>query len=199
MTKGERTRERIVARAAEVFNRRGYAAASMAELTEATEIQKGGLYRHFESKEQLALAAFRHAMGVARQARFSLAADAAQQTALARLLEFVHLWVRPHSPLVPGGCPLLNATVAAGDGGEWLLDAVREELHSWTQRLAAVVQGGLDRREFAGVNPLQVSRFLIASLEGGLVLSRIEKSAEPLQGVADTLKSWLQRELSAPA
>ncbi len=62
MRRGEETRERIVATAAGVFNERGFAGASMADLMAATGLQKGGIYRHFESKEALALEAFDHAI-----------------------------------------------------------------------------------------------------------------------------------------
>src|SRR5262249_56602617 len=61
-TKGERTRQRIVELAAPVFNRQGYAGASLRDLIGATGLEKGGIYNHFGSKEQLALEAYDYAM-----------------------------------------------------------------------------------------------------------------------------------------
>jgi AcrR family transcriptional regulator len=58
MTKGEQTRQRIVAEAAPVFNQRGYEGSSLADLMKATGLKKGGIYRHFSSKEELAAEAF---------------------------------------------------------------------------------------------------------------------------------------------
>ena len=55
LRKGEVTRRLILERAAPVFNKRGYAGASMSELVEATGIEKGGIYNHFGSKEELAV------------------------------------------------------------------------------------------------------------------------------------------------
>ena len=60
-TKGERTRRRIVERAAALFNTRGVAGASMSDVSEAAGLEKGGVYNHFESKDALALAAFDYA------------------------------------------------------------------------------------------------------------------------------------------
>ena len=60
--KGVLTRERIVHLAAPVFNKKGYAGASMADNLAATGLQKGGIYNHFESKEQLAVEAFDYAI-----------------------------------------------------------------------------------------------------------------------------------------
>ena len=44
MPKGQKTRERIVAEAASLFNQRGFEASSMSELMEATGLEKGGIY-----------------------------------------------------------------------------------------------------------------------------------------------------------
>ena len=56
------TRQRIVELAAPVFNRQGYVGASMRDLTGATGLEKGGIYNHFGSKEQLALEAYDYAL-----------------------------------------------------------------------------------------------------------------------------------------
>ena len=61
-TKGLQTRQRIVELAAPVFNRQGYVGASMRDLIGATGLEKGGIYNHFGSKEQLALEAYDYAM-----------------------------------------------------------------------------------------------------------------------------------------
>src|SRR5712671_908790 len=58
MTKGEQTRKKIVQAAAPIFNQRGYEGSSLNDLMNATGLQKGGIYRHFSSKEELATEAF---------------------------------------------------------------------------------------------------------------------------------------------
>ena len=64
LSKGAATRQRIVELAAPVFNQRGYVGASMRDLVDATGLEKGGIYNHFGSKEQLALEAYDHAMTI---------------------------------------------------------------------------------------------------------------------------------------
>ena len=49
----EHTRRDILLAAAEVFARRGYAAATLAELAEAAGFAAPSLYRYFESKEEI--------------------------------------------------------------------------------------------------------------------------------------------------
>jgi TetR/AcrR family transcriptional repressor of nem operon len=67
MTKGEMTRRAIVEKAAALLNRRGFSGFSMSALMEAG-LEKGGIYRHFDSKEQLAAKAFEYA-GQAERSR----------------------------------------------------------------------------------------------------------------------------------
>src|SRR5580765_1175457 len=63
MAKGEETREHILRQAAEVFNRLGYAGASVSDLEAATGLRTGGIYRHFPGgKDALAREAFRYAV-----------------------------------------------------------------------------------------------------------------------------------------
>jgi AcrR family transcriptional regulator len=50
------TRDTIVAGAAEVFGRRGYGLASIADIATASGVTKGALYFHFPSKDELARA-----------------------------------------------------------------------------------------------------------------------------------------------
>src|ERR1700732_766746 len=59
--KGDETRQEIIHKAAPIFNRKGYSGAALSDLMRATGLKKGGIYRHFESKQELAVDAFAHA------------------------------------------------------------------------------------------------------------------------------------------
>jgi TetR/AcrR family transcriptional repressor of nem operon len=62
MRKGEQTRQEI--------NQKGYDGAALSDLMRATGLEKGGIYRHFGSKEELAGDAFDHAWKIAMDTRF---------------------------------------------------------------------------------------------------------------------------------
>ena len=66
MRKGEETRHEIIRKAAPIFNQKGYEGAALSDLMEATGLEKGGIYRHFDSKQQLAAEAFDYAWKLAR-------------------------------------------------------------------------------------------------------------------------------------
>ena len=70
MRKGEQTRQEIIRKAAPIFNQKGYDGAALSDLMRATGLEKGGIYRHFESKQELAGDAFDHAWKIAMETRF---------------------------------------------------------------------------------------------------------------------------------
>src|SRR5881398_2782777 len=111
----ERTREHIVRQAAELFNRRGFAGTSLSDIMAATGLQKGGIYGHFRSKEELALEAFDFA--VRQMADRFAAALEGKTDAVGRLRAIAGVFAElPVNPPVPGGCPMMNASVENDDG-----------------------------------------------------------------------------------
>src|ERR1700740_3293744 len=117
MTKGERTRRKIVEAAAPIFNKRGYEGSSLSELMEATGLKKGGIYRHFSSKEEFASEAFDFTWKAARRVRLlQLHGNASAPDQLKQLIaNFVN-----NKPPVPGGCPILNTAIDSDDGNQIL-------------------------------------------------------------------------------
>src|SRR5215510_1565957 len=131
MTKGELTRKRIVEAAAPIFNQRGYEGSSLNDLMEATGLKKGGIYRHFESKEELAAEAFDYTWEVAMKARL-LHVDE-QSSGIDKLKQFIANFVAYRSPIA-GGCPILNTATDADDGNPILRARVAKALRSWLGR-----------------------------------------------------------------
>ena len=114
MRKGEQTKQDIIRKAAPIFNQKGYEGAALSDLMRATGLGKGGIYRHFESKEELAGDAFDHAWKVAMDARF----EGTQEipNTVDRLKRIVRNFRDRRAGLVPGGCPLLNTAIDSDDG-----------------------------------------------------------------------------------
>ena len=102
MRKGEATRQRIIAAAAPIFNQRGFEGASMQDLMAATGLEKGGLYRHFANKEELATEAFRFA--IAESIKLRTAHVAEIPNAIDKLRKLIETFVETPSA-IPGGCP----------------------------------------------------------------------------------------------
>ena len=189
MNKGESTRRRIIEQAAPILNQRGFSGCSMQDIMDATGLEKGGIYRHFSSKEELAGEAFLYALEQAVKNR----TDGLEHLsgALARLQYLIHRFVETPSP-IPGGCPLLNTAVEADDGNPLLRKLVRHAFADWAKRLAAIIHQGIESGEIrSDVSAEQTADTIIAALEGGLVLSRLKGNREPLQHVESSLNQLL--------
>lgn len=187
MSKGDLTRQRIVAAAAPIFNRNGFEGASIQALMEATGLGKGGIYRHFDSKEELASEAFRYALSLSIKTRTGDLAHI--EGAVAKLEYIVARFVKAPSPM-PGGCPLMNTAVDSDDGNPILRALVRDGIADWRHRLSKVVQDGIRAGEIRkGIQPRQIANTMIATLEGALMISRLEGTKKPLQDARASLNT----------
>jgi len=197
--KGEQTRERILLRAARLFNQKGYYGSSLADLLRATGLQKGGIYNHFQSKEQLALEAFDMAIGLVGR-RFEQAIAGKRHAAdrlLAILGEFRHYAV---DPPVPGGCPIMNTAIESDDANPALRRRARLAMDRWRDFLRTIVTKGVERGELRStLDPNHVSTLLTAALEGGLMLSKLYDDPSHINAVADYLTRYVEAQLRAPA
>lgn len=172
VAKGALTRQRIIETAAPLFNRLGFSDCSMRDLMNATGLEKGGIYRHFESKQKLAVEAFRYALATTHDVRFIDLTSC--RSATDKLLHLVALFVEGPSPL-PGGCPLLNMGADQHDGNSELHDIAMEGLVEWKSRLEEILIEGIASGEIsAAVEPGQITNAFIAILEGSLMISRLE-------------------------
>ena len=197
MSKGEKTRERIVVEAASLFNRRGFEGSSMADLMQATGLEKGGIYRHFSSKEELAAEAFDYAWQASTEARLH-DLDSVSNT-VDRLKQFITNFVE-RRPSIHGGCPLLNTAIDADDGNSLLRERARKALHQWQDILSEIVITGIERKEIkSGVDPKKLSTLIIASLEGALMISRLERDRDALLQARTHLERYLESEVRARA
>ena len=190
MSKGDVTRERIVAQAAPIFNQRGYAGCSMQDVMEATGLEKGGIYRHFSSKEELAAEAFQYSWRKAMELRWG--DDASVTGAIAVLLNKVNHFVRVPSP-VPGGCPLMNTAIDADDTNPLLRRLAKDAIREWKARLSSIVEEGIGSGEVRGdVQPTRVANAIVATLEGALMISRLEGTRQAMLDAEETLKGMIE-------
>ena len=174
MRKGERTKQEIIRKAAPIFNEKGYDGAALSDLMRATGLEKGGIYRHFDSKEQLAAEAFDYAWKVALDTRFEGTQEISNT--VDRLKRIVWNFRDQRSGLVPGGCPLLNTAIDADDGNTKLRAKALAALRSWLKRLQSVIEEGKRRGEILrGVDSSELGTLIISTLEGSLMVSRLRR------------------------
>jgi TetR/AcrR family transcriptional repressor of nem operon len=191
MTKGEDTRREIVEKAAPLFNQKGFEGTSMSDLMRATGLEKGGIYRHFSSKEELASEAFDYAWQKAVERRLEGVDEAAD--AVERVKKMIDNFVDIRAGLVAGGCPLMNTAVEADDGNPALRARARGALSGWMSRLTKAAEDGIAKREIdARVDCKALGQLIISTLEGALLISRLENDRGSLDQVRRHLHGYLE-------
>lgn len=192
MRKGERTRQWIIERAAPLFNRKGYAGASISDVMAETGLQKGGIYRHFESKEGLALEAFDHAVAVmAERFATALREHATAPDRLRAIVAVFHSHVT--DPPLPGGCPVFNTAIEADDGDPALRARAREAMDRLRAMIRTTVERGIARGELqCDTDPDAFATILISTIEGGIAMSRLYDDPVHATRAAEHLTRWIE-------
>ncbi len=190
-TKGERTKAQIVAAAAPIFNERGFAGTSLSDILAATGLEKGGIYRHFESKDDLAVAAFDYAVRVleARQRRSLENA----QTALERLYACVDVFASSLThPALRGGCPMLNTAIDADDTHPALRERARQAVAHWQKLIFDIAEEAKANGELDAATESKILASVItSSLEGAIMVSRLLRDQLHMDRVVSHLRAWL--------
>jgi AcrR family transcriptional regulator len=190
--RGSKRRLSILASAAPLFNRRGFAGTSIADVLEATELEKGGLYNHFASKEELAVAAFEYAL--AQVDAYFTHALAGTASGLARLQAFIDAFERYcERPVVDGGCPLANAALEADDALPFLRERVRHGFERLRETIRHNLLRAVEKSEIPPAIDVEMQTdLIIAALEGGLLLSRAMRSRSHVRRVATALRATIE-------
>jgi TetR/AcrR family transcriptional repressor of nem operon len=196
MRKGEQTRQEIIRKAAPIFNQRGYDGAALSDLMRATGLEKGGIYRHFESKQQLAAEAFDYAWKLAIDARCEGTQDVANT--VDRLKVFVRNFRDRRAGLVPGGCPLLNTAIDSDDGHPQLRRKARGALDHWLDWLQSTVEEGKQRGEVcSAIDPAELATLMVSTLEGSLMVGRLQRKDDALDFACRHLEEYLETSVRA--
>jgi TetR/AcrR family transcriptional regulator, transcriptional repressor for nem operon len=196
MRKGEQTRREIIRKAAPIFNQKGYDGAALSDLMRATGLEKGGIYRHFGSKQELAGEAFDHAWKMAIDTRF----EGTQEipNTVDRLKQIVRNFRDRRAGLVPGGCPLLNTAIDSDDGNPQLRAKARRALGRWLDRLISIAEEGRKRGEVrSNVDSAELATLIAGTLEGSSMVSRLQRKDEPLDLACRHLEEYLEDKVRA--
>jgi AcrR family transcriptional regulator len=176
--------------ALQVFWRRGYEGASMADLTEAMGITKPSLYAAFGNKEELFRKALdRYVDGPGGYVQVALAKPTAREVVEHLLVEAADAVTDPDHP---PGCLAVQGALSCGEAAE----SIKQELmtrrangeRNLRQRFErAIAEGDLSKEADAA----DLARYISAILQGMAVQAAGGASREQLRKIAHmTLRTW---------
>ena len=177
--RGRASRERIVERAAELFAARGIAATSLDEVLAAAGAGKGQFYHYFRGRDELAAAAVgqRCAQVVA-----GLAQALRDVSSLAELEQALAGFIAGFEQMGLPGCPIGTLATEVANHNEAARLEAAAGFDAWERLLADALERMRQHGELRADAPSAVlATGLLASIEGGLVLSQVRKDVASLR------------------
>jgi|SRR5690242_8352723 TetR/AcrR family transcriptional repressor of lmrAB and yxaGH operons len=180
----------IIRAAATLFRRNGYAATGINEIAELAGAPKGSLYHYFpDGKDQIGEAAVRFAgklvIATLEKLEQEHKSAAAMMQAYCRLLAG---WMAKSG--FRDGCPISTTLLESVPQSPGIALAGREAFAAWQ----AVIARALLRDGFSKGEARRLSTFAVSSIEGALILARVESGSEPIEDVGRSLASVLRKD-----
>ncbi|WP_433944750.1 TetR/AcrR family transcriptional regulator [Paenibacillus sp. SN-8-1] len=174
MKKGEQTKQHIIIKSAELFNQKGFAGCSINEIMDATGLTKGGIYRFFSSKDEIALEAFAYALEIVAK-QFALATQG-KKSAIDKIISIFDVYADVvHHPPVKGGCPVLNMAVESDDTHPSLREKASTAMNGFLATIHQILLEGIQSKELRpDLDPSSLASFIFSILEGSIMASKLE-------------------------
>ena len=188
--KGQETRQRIVDAAADLIFQQGVAHTTIDDVRAAADVSSSQLYHYFDDKPALVRAVVDH------QADTMVGQQETIDFSTLDGLRAWRDWVIEHEREIDGsgGCPMgsLGSELAETD------PEARAHVAEGFRRWQATIQSGLREMHARGeltpeTNPDTLALGLLAALQGGLLLTQIQRDTEPLEAALDAMLELVTR------
>ena len=190
---GKTTRDAILAAALRLMHVHGYHATSLDDVLRESGVGKGNFYYHFRSKEELGYAILDQI--VAAFVESTLAPCFADPTGapLAQIRCFLdRLEQAQRDRKCMGGCAMGNLASELSDVHEGFRKRLATVFTTWHARFAEALAEAKRRGEVvAGCEPGATARFVVASLEGAILLTKVTKDIGVMEQCVGELKRYL--------
>ena len=189
--RGRETRQRIVAAAAELMFDNGVAETTLEDIRAAAGVSGSQVYHYFADKQALVRAVIDYQTDVVLDAQ---GAHLDRLDTLPGLRAWRDFLVDHQRRLgCRGGCPIgaLGAEVAENDTAARL--AAARGLRRWEGRIRDGFQAMHARGDLpVGTDPEDLALATLAALQGGLLLTQLQRETKPLEVALDAILDHIQ-------
>ena len=189
-TKGEETRERLLAMAETLILEKGYAGMSLDQLLKETDLTKGAFFHHFKGKAALARGVLeRYASNdMALFTEWSARAERLSDDPLERVLIFLRLFEEFLDGLGKPfpGCIFASFTYESRQFGPDITEYIRKSLDAWVALYIKKLEPLIERHgpDQEGVTAHGLAEMITTIIEGGFVMANAYNDA-----------TWVQRQV----
>ena len=191
--KGAATRDQILDAAARLIHLGGYHCTSVDDVLRDSGIGKVIFYYYFKSKEDLGYAIIDRIVQAFVERTLEPAFADPDGDPIAQLhgfLDRVRESQRERNCI--GGCPMGNLASELSDVHEGFRQRLAEIFSEWRVRLAEALARGKARGGLRGdFDPAGAAQFLVAALEGAILMSKVTRDIGVMENCVDELKRHL--------
>ena len=190
---GRSTREAIVEAATRLIHVHGYTKTSLDDVLRETGVGKGNFYYHFRSKEDLGYAILDRIIASFIGRTLEPCFSDPEGSPLAHIRCFLDrvLEAQRRRNCV-GGCAMGNLASELSDVHEGFRTRLAGVFTAWRERLTRALEDAQRRGEVGPeCQPQAVAQFVVASLEGAMLLSKVTKEIGVMEQCVSELKRYL--------
>ena len=188
-------RNAILDAAARVINVRGFSHTSVEDLIEATGLSgKSHFYHYFRSKQALGIAVIDRQFERFTERGLAILSEPMIEP-VDRLALFIDTLVALQRDREGGtGSPFGNLAGELADSHEEFRRRLDDVFARWTDQLDALLReaGPILRDD---VDTMKLARFIVASLEGGMLMTRVTRDIAVMEGIGEDLKRFIATHL----
>ena len=191
------TRERLIYAAIELFWEKGYANTSMSDLLTRANANSGSFYHFFSSKEDLLIAVLNQYFSMLHPQMLGPAwegIDDPIERIFALLARYRMLILQTDCTY---GCPIGRLALEIGPEQAEVHRLLAKNFDGWTAAVAACLEQAGDRLP-ADIDRERLSGFVLAVMEGGVMLSRSHRDVKPFDQAVAELRVYFKRLLESP-
>jgi TetR/AcrR family transcriptional regulator, transcriptional repressor for nem operon len=184
-------RAQILDAAAVLIGRQGYSATSIDDVIKESRLSgKSHFYHYFRSKEELGFEVLDRQFE-----RFAERGLAILREPMIDPLERLHLFidslVAAHAARgCHGGSPFGTLAAEMADAHEGFRLRIAAVFLRWASQIQSLLWEARPQLQ-EDVDAVRLSRFIIAALEGGLMMSRVKRDITVMEGIAADLKRFI--------
>lgn len=196
-TKAELTKQFILETVAPIFNKNGYAATSLSDITEATGLTKGAIYGNFKNKEDLAIASFKFTVKeIMKRIASHLELSESPIQKLFLISDFYRNYYDYSKPL--GGCPVLNIGVDANNQNSILLEHVKIIIEKIQDQVATLIENGIELGEISTeINAMQYAKRIDTMIQGAVFMTYTMDDEFYMKDTMNQIDQMIHNELKA--
>ena len=190
---GRSTREAILVAASRLIHVHGYNHTSLDDVLRESGVGKGNFYYYFKSKEDLGYAILDQIIGSFMERTLEPCFSDPEEQALSQIRCFLdRVLETQRARNCVGGCPLGNLAAELSDVHEGFRARLASVFAAWRDRLTDVLRVAQSRGTVGRTcRPEAVADFLVASLEGAILLTKLTKDIAVMEQCVAEMKRYL--------